>query len=185
MCLLSPTSVFICARHLRPHPYLCSLDLRVPYAVRLTEADIVKLLRGLPDLNLKVIFSEFYFTSTIVSELPRMKHINSMRFKPGPKQGLGGEEEVESFVPVLEQGAFLVLLDLDITARLGDVTHFMNTDFAPINIAFLFIDAYVEHEPKQLYNVARHTGSQSDEFETNIKLVHVPGLLTLIPAKQI
>ncbi|OAX37892.1 hypothetical protein K503DRAFT_866545 [Rhizopogon vinicolor AM-OR11-026] len=27
--------------------------------------------------------------------------------------------------------------------------------------------------------------SQSDEFETNIKLVHVPGLLTLIPAEQI
>ncbi|OJA18556.1 hypothetical protein AZE42_04017 [Rhizopogon vesiculosus] len=44
----------------------------------------------------------------------------------------------------------------------------MNTDFAPINIASLFIDVYVEHEPKQITYT-----------------LHVPGLLTLIPAKPI
>jgi hypothetical protein len=82
----------ICAR-IAAMPYLRSLDLRATYAARLIEADILELLRGLPDLK-KVIFPEFYLMPTIVSKLSWMKHIKIIE---------------DSFVPVLEQGAFPVL----------------------------------------------------------------------------
>jgi hypothetical protein len=74
-------------------PRLRSLDLRATYAARLIEADILELLRGLPDLK-KVIFPEFYLMPTIVSELSWMKHIKIIK---------------DSFVPVLKQGAPPVL----------------------------------------------------------------------------
>ncbi|OAX34487.1 hypothetical protein K503DRAFT_724404, partial [Rhizopogon vinicolor AM-OR11-026] len=166
-------------------PYLHSLDLRVPYAVHLIEADILELLRGLPDLK-KVIFPEFYFTSAIVSELSRMKYINNMQFELGPNQGLGDEKDVNSFVPVLEQGAFPMLRNLDMTARLEDVTRFMNNDFAPIKLTSLFIDTYVEHEPEQLHTLLA-TLSDQCHLLSNLctKLVHVPAQLKLIPADQI
>ncbi|OAX32089.1 hypothetical protein K503DRAFT_805520 [Rhizopogon vinicolor AM-OR11-026] len=88
----------ICARM----PHLHSLDLRVPYAARFIGTAIVELLRGLPDLEM-VVFPEFYFTLAIVSELSRMKRINNMQFEPGPNQGLGDEEDVNSFVSVLSK----------------------------------------------------------------------------------
>jgi len=173
--------VDICARM----PYLHSLDLRVPYAASFIEADILELLRSLPELK-KVIFPEFYFTSTIVSELSRMKNINIVQFEHGLVQGLGEEKDVASFAPVLEQGAFPVLWDLAITACLGDVVRFMNADFAPINITSLYISTYTEHEPAQLHTLLVTLSQQCRLLsQLYIKLLHVSGHMTLIPAKQI
>ncbi|OAX37634.1 hypothetical protein K503DRAFT_719480 [Rhizopogon vinicolor AM-OR11-026] len=166
-------------------PHLHTIDLRVPYAASVIEADILELLRSLPHLK-KVIFPEFYFTSNILSELSRMKHINIVQFEHGPEQGLGEEKDVVSFAPVLEQGAFPVLWDLAITARLGDVTRFMNADFAPINITSLYLSTYIEHEPEQVHAFLV-TLSQKCRLlsQLYIKLLHVRGHLMLIPAKQI
>jgi hypothetical protein len=163
-------------------PNLLSLDLRVPYTVRLIEADILELLRGLPHLK-GVIFPEFYLTSTIVSELSRKKHINVIRFELGFREGFGLEGE---FSPILEQGAFPVLQDLSITASLGDIIRFMNADFSPINITSLFINTYIELEPEQLHTLLATLSKKYPLlFELYIKLLHVPAQLELVPAKQI
>jgi hypothetical protein len=166
-------------------PHLHSLDLRVPYAARLIEKNVVELLRGLSDLE-EVIFREFDFTPAIVSELSRMKHINSMQFKHGQKHGFGGD-----VMPVLQQGAFPMLQKLRITERLEDVTRFMNIDFSPINIASLSIDTYVEHEPEQLHMLLVTLSDRCHLLsELCIRLVHVPARgwaapLKLNPAHQI
>jgi hypothetical protein len=166
-------------------PHLHSLDLRAHYAARVIEADVVELLRGLPDLE-RVIFPEYYFTSTIVSELSRMKHMNSMRYEHGSKQGFGEEEDVDSFAPVLEQGAFPMLQGLHINARLEDVTRFMNTDFSPINIVSLSIDTRIEHEPEQLHMLLVTLSDRCHLLsELCISLVHVSSPLELSPAHQI
>lgn len=183
LCYNDKSSFFVdvCARM----PNLLSLDLRVPYAVRLIEADIRELLRSLPHLK-KVIFPEFYLTSTIVSELSRKKHINVIRFEIGSQQGLGEEEDLDSFSPILEQGAFPVLQDLSITASLGDIIRFMNTDFSPINITSLFINTYIELEPEQLHTLLATLSKKCPLlFELYIKLLYVPAQLELVPAKQI
>ncbi|KAJ8592766.1 hypothetical protein M405DRAFT_812276 [Rhizopogon salebrosus TDB-379] len=165
-------------------PHLHSLDLRAPYAARVIEADVVKLLRGLPDLE-KVIFPEHYFTSIIVSELSRMKHINSMQYVHGSKQGFWEEEE-DPFAPVLEEGAFPMLQELHINARLEDITRFMNTDFSPINIMSLSIDTYVEHEPEQLHMLLVTLSDRCHLLsELCISLMHVSAPLELCPAHQI
>ena len=171
----------ICARM----PNLLSLDLRVPYSVHLIEGDILELLRGLPHLK-EVIFPEFFLTSTIVSELSRKKHISIIRFECGSQQGLGEEEDIDSFSPILEQGAFPVLQDLSITASLGDVIRFMNADFSPINITSLFINTYIELEPEQLHTFLATLSQKCPLLvELYIRLLHVPAQLELVPAKQI
>jgi hypothetical protein len=166
-------------------PHLHSLDLRVPYAASFIEADLLELLRNLPDLN-KVIFPEFYFTSTIVSELSRMKHVAVVQFEHGPEQGLGEQHDVDSFFPILEQGAFPALWDLAVSARLEDVNQFMNANFAPINITSLYISTYTELKPQQLHTLFVTLSERCRLLsQLYIKLVQIPAHLNLIPANQI
>ncbi|OJA11880.1 hypothetical protein AZE42_10384 [Rhizopogon vesiculosus] len=166
-------------------PHIHSLDLRVCYAVHLIEADVLKLLRGLPDLK-KVIFPEFYLTSTIVSALSQKSYVKAIQFKHAPEQGLGEEARVGSFAPVLEQGAFSMLQGLEMTVRLGNVIRFMKIDFAPINITSLYISTYVDHNPRELYTLLI-TLSEYCHFlsRLHIKLLHIPGHLKPAPTKQI
>ncbi|KAJ8585696.1 hypothetical protein M405DRAFT_883697 [Rhizopogon salebrosus TDB-379] len=174
--------VDICTR--MPHIHL--LDFRNVYTVRFKsiEADVLELLRRLPDLK-KVIFPEFYLTSTLVSELSRKKHIKTIKIEH--QEELGEEGDAGSFSPALEQGAFPVLQDLDITVvRLGDVTRFMNADFAPVNITYLYITTYVEHQPKQLHTLLATLSEQCRLLSRlHIKLLHIPKVMKLASAKQI
>ncbi|KAG1743811.1 hypothetical protein EDB19DRAFT_540921 [Suillus lakei] len=167
-------------------PYLHSLDLRVPYRVHFIETAILELLRGLPDLK-KIILPEFFLTSTIVSELSRMKHINIVQFEYGHEQGFGEERDVDTFAPVLEQGAFPVLWDLAITACIGDVMRFMNVDFAPINLTSLYINTYVEHKPEELHTLFVMLSERCCRLSQLYVLLahHVTGQLELIPKNQI
>ncbi|OAX37635.1 hypothetical protein K503DRAFT_866734 [Rhizopogon vinicolor AM-OR11-026] len=133
-------------------PHIHSLDLRVGYAVHFIEADVLKLLQGLPDLK-KVIFPEFCLTSIIVSALSRKNYVKPIQFKHAPEQELGEEVRVGSFAPVLEQGAFSMLQGLEMAVRLGNVVRFMKADFAPINITSLYINTYADHNPRELYTL--------------------------------
>ncbi|KAG1857028.1 hypothetical protein DFJ58DRAFT_727051 [Suillus subalutaceus] len=167
-------------------PHLHSLDLRVPYRVQYIETAILELLRGLPDLK-KVIFPEFFLTSSIVSELSRMKHINIVQFEYGHEQGFGEEKDVDTFSPVLEQGAFPALWDLAVTARIEHVMRFMNADFAPINLTSLYINTYVEHKPEELHTLFVMLSERCCCLSQLYVLLahHITGELELVPANQI
>ncbi|KAG2113408.1 uncharacterized protein F5147DRAFT_680821 [Suillus discolor] len=167
-------------------PHLHSLDLRVPYRVQHIETAILELLRGLPDLK-TIILPEFFLTSSIVSELSRMKHINIVQFEYGREQGFGEEKDVDIFAPVLEEGAFPALWDLAVTARIEHVMRFMNADFAPINLTSLYINTYVEHEPEELHTLLVMLSERCRGLsELYILLAHyVAGESELVPAKQI
>jgi hypothetical protein len=184
LCHKDKSSFFvnICCRM----PHLHSLDLRSSYAVRWIEADILQLLRDLPDLRV-VTLPEFYITSKIVSELSRKELINAIQFNHDPEQELGGEGDAGSFMPILEQGAFPALWGLDVSARLGDIIRFMSADFAPVNITNLYICTYIELEPEQLHTLLVTLSEQCRLLsELYIQLLHVPARrLKLIPAKQI
>jgi hypothetical protein len=117
-----------------------------------------------------------------------MKHINIVQFEHGPEQGFGEENDVNSFSPVLEQGAFPVLWDLAITAPLGDIIQFINADFAPINITSLYISTYLELEPEQLHTLLVTLSKKCRLLsQLYIKLLHIPAQLELelVPSKQI
>lgn len=167
-------------------PHLHSLDLRVPYRVQYIETAILELLQGLPDLK-KVIFPEFFLTSSIVSELSRMKHINIVQFEYGHEQGFGEEKDVDTFAPVLEQGAFPALWDLAVTARIEHVMRFMNADFAPINLTSLYINTYVEHKPEELHTLLVMLSERCCCLSQLYVLLahHITGELELVPANQI
>ncbi|KAG1772489.1 hypothetical protein EV702DRAFT_1033633 [Suillus placidus] len=167
-------------------PHLHSLDLRVPYRAQHIETAILELLRGLPDLK-KVIFPEFFLTSSIVSELSRMKHINIVQFEYGHEQGFGEEKDVDTFAPVLEQGAFPALWDLAVTARIEHVMRFMNADFAPVNLTSLYINTYVEHEPEELHTLFVSLSERCRRLSQLYVLLahHITGQLELVPANQI
>ncbi|OAX39621.1 hypothetical protein K503DRAFT_799518 [Rhizopogon vinicolor AM-OR11-026] len=145
-------------------PYLQSLELQNSYAVRLIEADILELLRNLPDLNF-VILPEFYLTSTIASELSRKKLINEIQCKHWyqPEQEHGDQGD-----------------DRAITARLGDFVRFMNAKFAPINITSLYIFTYVEHQPTQLHTslTAQAHLCKQITLDTLIPVLSFPNLIT-------
>lgn len=179
----SPFFVDACAR--MPHIHL--LDLRGRHSVRLIEADVLEILRGLPELK-KVIFPEFYLTSTLFSELSRKKRICAIKFEREAKQGLGDEKDVDSFAPVLQEGAFPALRELDITARLGDFVRMMNADYAPVNITSLCISTYVEQKPRELHSFLVTLSVHCRLLSTlRIKLLHVSGSLKpkLTSARQI
>ncbi|KAG1744906.1 uncharacterized protein EDB91DRAFT_1121572 [Suillus paluster] len=178
----TPFFVDICVRV----PHLQLLDLRIPYRAECIETTILELLRGLPDLK-KIIFPEFFLTSTIVSELSRMKHINIVQFEYGYEQGFGDERDVDSFAPVLEQGAFPALWDLAITACIRDVMKFMNADFAPINLTSLYINTYVEHKPQELHTLLVTLSERCRRLSQLYILLshHITGQLELVPADQI
>jgi hypothetical protein len=164
-------------------PNLHSICLRSSYPVRLIEADIVELLRGLPDLKF-IALPEFYFTSTIVSELSRKKHVKTIQIDQF--NGFIEKEDVDPYAPILEQGAFPALRHIDITACLGDIVRFMKADFAPINIRYLYINDYTEFEPRELrtllVTLSEHCCLLS---ELHIQLLHIPQKLELVSANQI
>ncbi|OJA16651.1 hypothetical protein AZE42_04050 [Rhizopogon vesiculosus] len=108
--------------------------------------------------------------------------VDNLEFQPWT----WGGEDVDSFSPVFEQEAFPILQDLEVTARLENVTRFVTVDFAPINLIFLYIHTYFKHQPEQLHALLITLSEQCRLLsQLNVELLHGPGQFKLIPAKQI
>ncbi|KAI5996722.1 hypothetical protein EDD15DRAFT_2364872 [Pisolithus albus] len=93
----------------------------------------------------KIVLPEFHFTSEVIQELSRMPNLSVVEFKHNITMGPGNPKNVEQFAPVLADGAFPALYDLNLTARIDDLERFFQSPFAPVNITTLYVDSYTRH----------------------------------------
>ncbi|KAH7925778.1 hypothetical protein BV22DRAFT_406666 [Leucogyrophana mollusca] len=177
-----PSFTDMCARM----PRLTTIDLRIPFAMHLIEAEVISMLRSLPDLK-KVVLPEYHITSAIFTQLSQMRHIGVVQFEYGERQGMGDSQDVVSFQPTLAEGAFPALWDLNLTAGFGDVDRFLNADFAPINITSLYIDTHSPQTPTDVHTLLT---TLSQNFHNLAQLFlnllhHEPESIDLVPDLQL
>ncbi|KAF9244498.1 hypothetical protein BU15DRAFT_85881 [Melanogaster broomeanus] len=138
----------LCARA----PQLHTLNLYIRYPGTPIEDDLRMLLRNLPELR-KIVLPEFHVTSSLIEELSRAKNIGVVEFSHDQELGYGDRRNVDTFAPVLAQGAFPSLWDLSLAAKIDDVDRFFRSNFAPINITSLYINAYDDHHPSEVHDL--------------------------------
>ncbi|KIJ11935.1 hypothetical protein PAXINDRAFT_118616, partial [Paxillus involutus ATCC 200175] len=132
------------------HLHTLSLLMR-QYPEELQEDRIIMLLRNLPELR-KIMLPEFYFTSSLIEELSRAKNMGVMEFSHGVDEGCFEPRNMETFAPVLAEGAFPSLWDLSLVAKFHDLDRFFWSNFAPVNITTLHINTYEDHCQSEVHD---------------------------------
>ncbi|KAG6329074.1 hypothetical protein ID866_10015 [Astraeus odoratus] len=107
--------------------------------------------RNLPKLA-RLILPEFYYTSAIIEELSRMQNLEVIDFDCDLSFASGNPKNVESFFPVLEEGAFPALWNLSITAGIDDMERFFEAKYTPINLTTLHVTSYKMHTPEAVHS---------------------------------
>ena len=136
----------LCARA----PHLQSLTLFVSFPGRPIHEELHVLLQNLPELK-KIVLPEFHYTSTVIEELSQANNIEIVDFNQDLKLGYGNPTNVASFEPVLEEGAFPSLRELNLSARVDDLDRFFRASFAPTRITTLYVNSYTDHTPTQIH----------------------------------
>lgn len=136
----------LCARA----PHLRRLVLFVSFPGNPIDAELRILLQNLPELE-KIMLPEFHYTSAVIEELSRAKNISVVDFNQDLKLGYGDPINVASFSPVLKEGAFPCLRELNLSARIDDLDRFFHSSFAPIQITTLYVNSYTDHTPMEVH----------------------------------
>ncbi|KAF8129848.1 hypothetical protein EV363DRAFT_1219642 [Boletus edulis] len=169
----------LCARA----PHLHSLTLFVNYPGIPINAELRVLLQNLPELR-KIVLPEFHHTSAVIEQLSQAKNITVVDFNQDLKLGYGSPANVASFAPVLKEGAFPCLRELNLSARIDDVDRFFRSSFAPIHITSLYINSYTDHTPNEVHAFLTTLSQQCQLLsKLNVQLYHKVLPLNL-PADQ-
>ncbi|KAF8835217.1 hypothetical protein BDN67DRAFT_959372 [Paxillus ammoniavirescens] len=148
-------------------PHLHTLNLLAQYPGELQEDGLLMLLRNLPELR-KIVLPEFHLTSSVIEELSRAKNIGVMEFSNDASGGRGDPKQVETFTPVLAEGAFPSLQHLSLVAKIENLDRFFRSNFAPINITTLLINTYQNYCPPSKVHNFLVTLSQQCRFLSNL-----------------
>ncbi|KAG6328928.1 hypothetical protein ID866_10161 [Astraeus odoratus] len=143
-----PLLADICARA----PNLHTLELQIPNPVDIDMTSHIKIVAcNLPKLA-RLILPEFYYTSAVIEELSRMENLEIIDIRCALLSGCGNPKNVESFSPILEEGAFPALRDLSITTGIDDMERFFQAKYAPINLTALYVHSYKMHTPEEVHS---------------------------------
>jgi hypothetical protein len=114
--------------------------MRINQSAKLIQADFLKLISDLPKLE-KVVLPLYFITSKVMEGLSRLQHLGTIQFEFLSLQGRGEQEDVQSFCPILAEGAFPVLWDLSLSVRLAHFTTFIKSPFAPRLLSSIYVHA--------------------------------------------
>ncbi|KAF8835220.1 hypothetical protein BDN67DRAFT_959378 [Paxillus ammoniavirescens] len=172
----------LCARA----PHLHTLNLFIRYPGEPQEDELRILVRNLPELR-KIVLPEFHFTSSLIEELSRAKNIGVVELSHDMDAGHGDPRNVETFAPVLAEGAFPSLWDLSLVAKIDDLDRFFRSSFAPVNITSLYINTYEDHSPSEVHDFLVTLSQQCQLLsKLYIQLLHKEHLLSVIvPENQL
>ncbi|KIJ19636.1 hypothetical protein PAXINDRAFT_8120 [Paxillus involutus ATCC 200175] len=147
---------------LRFEPYASRVRcLRFHSDMELQEDEFVMLLRNLPELR-KIALPKFHFTSSLIEELSRAKSICAVEVNHDDYEGDGDPKNVETFAPVLAEGAFPSLSNLGLVAKIDHLDRFFRSNFAPINITTLHIDIYRDYCPSKVHDFLENGDKQQN-----------------------
>ncbi|KAF4598170.1 hypothetical protein EYR38_006566 [Pleurotus pulmonarius] len=133
-------------------PDLEVLDISSILPVSDIEADMLKLLSGLP--KLKEVILPLYYVSPNVSEvLSRLPNLNVLGFQYDDEQGRGDSQDVAAPPATLSEGAFPALYDLALSIPFIHASELFDQPFSPQNITMLFIDSALPESPSDIHNL--------------------------------
>ncbi|KAH0835485.1 hypothetical protein J3R83DRAFT_9151 [Lanmaoa asiatica] len=72
-------------------------------------------------------------------------------FSQDLKLGFGNPSNVASFAPVLKEGAFPCLRELNLSARIDSLDHFFRSSFVPIHIVTWYVNSYTDDTPTEMH----------------------------------
>jgi hypothetical protein len=171
----------LCARA----AHLQTLDLLIQSPGELHEDEVRILLHNLPELR-KIVLPEFHFTSSVIEELSRAKNIRIVEVDHYNEDGRGNPKNVETFAPVLTEGAFPSLLNLGLVAKIDDLDRFFRSNFAPINITTLYINTYEDHSPSEVHDFLVTLSQQCQLLsKLNIQLLREERRRVRMPENQL
>ncbi|KAH0835433.1 hypothetical protein J3R83DRAFT_9064 [Lanmaoa asiatica] len=134
----------------------------------------------------KIVLPEFHYTSAVVEELSRAKNIAVVDFSQDLKLGFGNPSNVASFAPVLKEGAFPCLRELNLSARIDDLDRFFRSSFAPIHITTLYVNSYTDHTPTEVHTLLVTLSQQCQLLsKLNLQLYHKVLPSNLPPDQQL
>ncbi|KIK96983.1 hypothetical protein PAXRUDRAFT_137252 [Paxillus rubicundulus Ve08.2h10] len=172
----------LCARASQLH----TLNLFIRYPGEPQEVELRILVSNLPELR-RIVLPEFHFTSSLIEELSRAKNIGVVELSHDMDAGHGDPKNVETFAPVLAEGAFPSLYDLSLVAKIDDIDRFFQSNFAPINITTLYINTYEDHSPSEVHDFLVTLSQQCQLLsKLYIQLLHKEHPLSdLVPENQL
>ncbi|OSC97257.1 hypothetical protein PYCCODRAFT_1419774 [Trametes coccinea BRFM310] len=130
-------------------PKLTCLDMRFSFAVRDIEAELCKLLDGLPHLQ-KVILPKFTLTSKIIEQLSTNSSLKVVQFEFMEEQGSGEASDVHNWFPNLRPGAFPSLVDLSVSVHLPHMVRFLKSGSCPAHLQCLYVHVLYIVPPYQV-----------------------------------
>ncbi|PFH47527.1 hypothetical protein AMATHDRAFT_67573 [Amanita thiersii Skay4041] len=133
-------------------PNLHHLDVRMNFALRRIEGEMVKLITGLPRLK-KITMPRFCVTTNVMNALSKLDSLSCIEFQYSSEQGSGDPEDIHEFRPTLEEGVLLSLWDLSLTICYEDANRFLSASFAPTNIKMLFLDSHLFESPENIHEL--------------------------------
>lgn len=137
----------LCAR--APHLHAFILFVNLHAAPIDTELSILP--EKLPELKM-IALPEFNYTSAVIKQLSLAKNIAVVDFTQGdPSLGYGSPANMSLFKPMLTEGAFPCLRELNLSAGIGDLDRFFRSTFAPIHITTLSVNSYADHSPAEVH----------------------------------
>lgn len=133
-----PNYTSLCKDIVARMPSLTHLDLRFSFSVNKIKPELIALFSGLSKLQIAIL-PLYCITGDIMEALSRLPNIGTIQFEFLDEQGSGDMTDVMQFSPKLEAGAFPSLWDLSLSARLSDMTRFLNMNYAPTNLTSLYV----------------------------------------------
>ncbi|KAG5650157.1 hypothetical protein H0H81_000512 [Sphagnurus paluster] len=127
-------------------PAITHLDLRMSLSMRAIEPHTTTLLASLTKLT-KITLPRFCLTTALAEHLSRLPHLESIEFQYLDEQGRGDPADVLDFSPVLTQGAFPALSDLNTTITYTHAARFFTASFAPTALTSLYLDSTLIESP--------------------------------------
>lgn len=169
----------LCARA----PHLQSLTLFVKFPGKPIDAELRILIQNLPELK-KLMLPEFHYTSAVIEELSQAKNIAVVDFNQDLKLGYGDPANVASFAPVLKEGAFPCLRELNLSVRIDELDRFFRSSFAPTHITTLYVNSYTDHTPAEVHTFLTTLSQQCQLLsKLNLQLYH-KSLPSILPPDQ-
>ncbi|KAF8839248.1 hypothetical protein BDN67DRAFT_981963 [Paxillus ammoniavirescens] len=103
--------------------HLHTLKLFIKNPQKHHKNELRTLVRNLPELR-KIVLPEFHFTSSLIEDLSRAKNIRVVELNLNTNVFCGASKNVETFAPVLAEGAFPSLLNLGLVAKIDHLDRF-------------------------------------------------------------
>ncbi|KAG6812043.1 hypothetical protein H0H92_004627 [Tricholoma furcatifolium] len=157
------------------------LDLRFDTSVLSFEADIVRLIQGLPNLE-KIILPAFSLTNKVAESASRLRNLKILRYTRAKHQGSGEPADILNFEPALSEDSFSVLTELSMNITyeraLGFLANLWTTPTpAPYHLTFFCLESPVIELPSSFFRLAMAIADACPSLKTLQFCYDTPGVI--------